>query len=62
MFTDEFKVFMKAAPDYYDYLRYNPNSLIARIYGVFSVQMDDLVPIYLLLMGNTMKLENKNNL
>jgi len=24
--------------------------------------MDDLVPIYLLIMGNTMKLENKNNL
>lgn len=24
--------------------------------------MDDLAPIYLLLMGNTMKLENKKNL
>ena len=62
MFKDEFEIFMKAVPDYYDYLRYNPKSLIARIYGVFSVKMDDLEQIYLLLMGNTMKLENKNNL
>lgn len=37
MFADEFEVFMKAVPDYYDHLRYNPFSLIARIYGVFQV-------------------------
>ena len=60
MFADEFDIFMKAVPDYYDHLRYNPNSLIARIYGVFQVKMVDLIPVYLVLMGNTIKAEYDN--
>jgi 1-phosphatidylinositol-4-phosphate 5-kinase len=60
MFPDEFDIFMKAVPDYYDHLRYNPNSLIARIYGVFQVKMVDLVPVYLVLMGNTIRAEFSN--
>jgi hypothetical protein len=36
-----------------------PNSMIARIYGVYSVQMDYLDPVYLILMGNTKQIENK---
>ena len=35
MFPDEFEVFMKAVPNYYDHLKNNPYSLIARIYGIF---------------------------
>jgi len=55
MFAHEFNLFMKLVPSYYDHLRFNPNSLIARIYGVFQVKMDDLVPVYLFLMENTIK-------
>lgn len=32
-----------------------PNSLLARIYGVFTIEKDDMVPVHLILMGNTMK-------
>ena len=52
MFADEFEVFMRAVPDYYDHLRYNPSSLIARIYGIFTVNMEELVPVHILLMSN----------
>lgn len=55
MFEHEFDIFMKIVPAYYEYLRFNPNSLIARIYGVFQVKMDVLVPVYLFLMENTIK-------
>jgi 1-phosphatidylinositol-4-phosphate 5-kinase len=62
MFKDEFDIFMKAVPDYYEYLRFKPKSIIARIYGVFQVIMSDLSPIYLLVMGNTIKVNNKENI
>ena len=41
--------------DYYDYLTdvNNRNSMLARIYGIFTVYMEDIVPIHLILMGNT---------
>ena len=53
---------MKLVPSYYDHLRFNPNSLIARIYGVFQVKMDDLVPVYLFLMENTIKPISTSNI
>ena len=36
----------------------NKNSLLARIYGVFQVDMEGQDPIYLLLMGNTKKIDS----
>lgn len=33
---------------------------MARIYGVYSVQMDETQPVYLILMGNSKKCENKH--
>ena len=62
MFAHEFYIFMKLVPSYYDHLRFNPNSLIARIYGVFQVKMDDLVPVYLFLMENTIKPISTSNI
>jgi len=39
MYDDELKVFLEALPDYYYHLKNNPDSIIARIYGVFTVKM-----------------------
>lgn len=39
-------------PMYFDHLRQNKNSLIARIYGIFTVRMEELVPVHILLMSN----------
>lgn len=52
MNESELAVFKKALPDYIKFLINNPKSLIARIYGVFTVQMEDIVPVHLLLMSN----------
>lgn len=34
------------------HLKQNPKSLIARIYGVFTVEMEDIEPVDVLLMAN----------
>lgn len=58
MYDDELKVFLQALPQYFAHLNKHPDSLIARIYGVFKVQMEDIVPVNLLLMANTIKHNN----
>ena len=52
MNDEELEVFLKALPDYFKHMKENDSSLIARIYGVFKVKMEDLVPVNLLLMAN----------
>ena len=46
----ELKVFRNCLPEYVMFLRENPDSMIARIYGVFTVQMEDIFPVHLLFM------------
>ncbi len=53
MNNSELAVFRSALPKYLAFLRRNPNSLIARIYGIFTVRMEDIVPVHLLLMANS---------
>jgi len=48
----ELELFKKALPDYFLHCRKYRNSLIARIYGIFTVQMEDIAPVNLLLMAN----------
>ena len=43
---------MQSLPNYFEHISKNHNSLIARIYGIFQVQMEGIVPITLLLMQN----------
>lgn len=50
---DDFNAFMYVFKFYFEHINQYPDSLIARIYGVYSVQMDDMDPVYLILMGNT---------
>jgi hypothetical protein len=37
MNDSEMDVFQKALPEYFNHLRKNPDSLLARIYGIFTV-------------------------
>ena len=55
MNEDELKIFLESLPDYYQHVMSNPESLLARIYGVFKVKMEDIVPVNLLLMANTIR-------
>lgn len=58
----ELKTFMDMFKDYYDHLMNNPFSLLARLYGIFTVKMEDIVPVHLILMGNTVKCDNPKNI
>lgn len=42
-------------PAYHEHVSKNPQSLLARIYGVFQVEMEGVVPVNLMLMANTIK-------
>lgn len=48
----EMEVFKGMLPSYLDHFRNNPKSLLARIYGVFTVKMEGVVPVHILLMSN----------
>lgn len=50
----ELQTFKHMFEDFYNYLKENPKSLLARIYGIFTVFLEDIVPIHLILMANTM--------
>ena len=52
MNRSEQQVMLKSLPSYLAYLIKNKNSLIARIYGIFTVHMEDQAEIHILLMGN----------
>lgn len=52
MNKSEQAVLVKALPDYISHLRENKDSLIARIYGIFRVKMEEMAEVDLLLMGN----------
>jgi 1-phosphatidylinositol-4-phosphate 5-kinase len=53
MFQAELDVAMQKLQNYCEYISSNPDSLIARIYGIYQVEMEGVVPISLLLMANT---------
>ena len=53
MTLEDFNAWMSMFKSYYDHVSQNPNSLLARVYGVYSIQMDDKQPVYVLMMGNT---------
>ena len=54
MSDGELDTFKRMFKDYYHYLNNeNPKSILARMYGIFTVEMEDIVPIHLILMGNT---------
>ena len=46
-------------PDLYKHIKEHPQSLLARIYGVYTVKMRNYDPVNLILMGNTLKFGNK---
>lgn len=56
MNTGELETFKAMFEDYFLYLtETNKNSMLARIYGIFTVYLEDLVPIHLILMKNTLQ-------
>ena len=50
---------MLSLPDYFR--RVEGDSLIARVYGVFQVQMKGIVPVNFVLQANTIKMQHKSS-
>lgn len=44
----------KVVRSYFSHLKENPTSLLARIYGVYTVKIKGLCPVHLMLMAHTM--------
>ena len=55
MSSSELKLLLKILPDYAKHLENNPYSLIARIFGVFTVKVESLAPVTIMLMENTLQ-------
>lgn len=62
MFFEEVQIIMENIELYFDYIKENRDSLITRIYGVFQVRMEGMVPINLLLMANNIQIKDPANL
>jgi hypothetical protein len=58
----ELKLKEKLLPDLYRHYSENPNSLISKVYGVYTVKMKNYKPVNLILMENTLKFANKKNI
>ena len=53
MKDDELKLFIKMLPEYFVHLKTYKYSLLARFYGVYKVQMEDVSAVSLVIMANT---------
>ena len=58
MYEHELHIFLQVLPKYFEHLKNYPDSLIARIYGVFKIQMEDIATVNLLIMANTIRHNN----
>jgi hypothetical protein len=54
MTKSEHHLFRALLPAYTRHLAQNKHSLIAKIYGMFRIQLKNMVEVYLLLMENTL--------
>ena len=59
MTDNDFNAFMKLFQLYFEHINNYKNSLIARIYGVYSVEMEQQDKQFLILMGNTKQIDDK---
>jgi 1-phosphatidylinositol-4-phosphate 5-kinase len=59
MTDDELKLMEQILPDYYKHLKRYPQSLLARVYGIYSVSMKGYEKVNLILMGNTLRFQNR---
>jgi len=55
MTDEDFDAFVRIQKPYFDRICSDKESLLARIYGIYSIQMEDQAPVKLVVMGNTMK-------
>jgi hypothetical protein len=58
MSDSELALFLLILPDYERHLRENPKSLIARIYGCYTINMHNIANVHIILMANTLNFKD----
>lgn len=60
MTDSDLYTFKKLFKQYFQAVSTRRNSLLARIYGIYTIKMEEVAPVHLILMGNTKKSNDKN--
>jgi len=60
MTDSDFKAFMDLFRSYVRHVCRNRKSLLARVYGIYSIQMGEQHPVKLVVMGHTIQYKNKD--
>ena len=58
----ELKFIQSILPEIYTHLQANPKSLLARIYGIYNVNLPKYNQVNLILMGNTLRFRDQDDL
>ena len=62
MSNGEFKKMLKMIPRLFLHWKKNRDSVISRVYGIYKVKMTSFKPIHLLIMANTLRLEDPSKI
>ena len=60
MTKSEMKVMLDLLPAYSDHFKSNPESLIAKIFGVFTIKTSQTGPVHIMLMENAVRLKDES--
>ena len=58
----ELELLVKILPSLHKHFKKNPTSLLSRIYGVYTVEMQDYEKVNLILMGNTLRFDDSQDI
>lgn len=59
MTESDLSTFKSVFKAYFENVSKHPNSLLARIYGIYTVEMEEMEHVHLILMGNTKRTNDK---
>lgn len=62
MRKDEFVTMLKILDSYIDHLIKYPDSLLAKIFGVFTIKKEGMEPVHLMLMENSLQFKDKSKI
>ena len=62
MSKSEIKVMLNILPNYIEHLRKTPGSLIAKIFGIFTIEKEGFGEVHVMLMENTLQFHEPEKL
>jgi 1-phosphatidylinositol-4-phosphate 5-kinase len=57
--SSDLRQIKKIADEYFQHLQKEPDSLLVRIYGVYSIKIGGKTPVNLMLMQNTLQIDKE---